>query len=195
MSNIFVNTIQEMQVFNKIMPFQGEIIFENLQEKERMLLAALRRGDCETGYKILNEILHSPETVLPSNMENFRYRSFELLVILSRAAAANSSNSDEILEINDRYFKRMQESNTKEEIGKYLRLALDQMAGRIFSFQGIRHASVLRKAERFIWRNYTRKVGLDEISKASGLSAPYFSTIFKEEMGENLSSYLNRLRV
>jgi AraC-like DNA-binding protein len=69
------------------------------------------------------------------------------------------------------------------------------MAGQIFSFQGVRHASALRKAERYIWENYTRKISLQEIANASGLSAPYFSTIFKEEMGENLSGYLNRLRV
>jgi len=69
------------------------------------------------------------------------------------------------------------------------------MSSGIFFFQGIRHASVLRKAERYIWANYTRKLSLEEIAKASGLSPPYFSTIFKEEMGENLSSYLNRLRV
>jgi AraC-like DNA-binding protein len=69
------------------------------------------------------------------------------------------------------------------------------MAGQIFSFQGIRHASALRKAERYIWENYTRKISLREIAAASGLSAPYFSSIFKEEMGENLSNYLNRLRV
>jgi len=69
------------------------------------------------------------------------------------------------------------------------------MAGKIFSFQGIRHASALRKAERYIWENYTRKISLKEIADASGLSAPYFSTVFKNEMGENLSNYLNRLRV
>jgi AraC-like DNA-binding protein len=57
------------------------------------------------------------------------------------------------------------------------------------------HASALRKAERFIWENYTRKTSLQEIAATAGLSAPYFSTIFKEEMGENLSTYLNRLRV
>jgi AraC-like DNA-binding protein len=69
------------------------------------------------------------------------------------------------------------------------------MSAQIFSFQGVRHASALRKAERFIWENYTRKISLGEIAGAAGLSAPYFSTIFKEEMGENLSAYLNRLRV
>jgi AraC-like DNA-binding protein len=38
-------------------------------------------------------------------------------------------------------------------------------------------------------------MSLHEIAKVAGLSAPYFSTIFKEEMGENLSKYINRLRV
>jgi AraC-like DNA-binding protein len=38
-------------------------------------------------------------------------------------------------------------------------------------------------------------VSLGEVAAISGLSAPYFSTVFKEEMGENLSTYLNRLRV
>jgi AraC-like DNA-binding protein len=76
-----------------------------------------------------------------------------------------------------------------------LHIIVERMSAQIFSFQGMCHASVLRRAERFIWDNYTRKISLQEIAAAAGLSAPYFSTIFKEEMGENLSSYLNRLRV
>jgi YesN/AraC family two-component response regulator len=91
--------------------------------------------------------------------------------------------------------KRIQESQTVEELIDVLYITVDRMAGQIFSFQGIRHASALRKADRYIWENYTRKISLQEIADASGLSAPYFSTIFKDEMGENLSSYLNRLRV
>jgi AraC-like DNA-binding protein len=54
---------------------------------------------------------------------------------------------------------------------------------------------VLKKAEDFILENLSRKISLKEISKAAGFSSPYFSTLFKEEMGENFSSYLNRLRV
>ncbi|MDR1899548.1 MAG: AraC family transcriptional regulator, partial [Treponema sp.] len=88
-----------------------------------------------------------------------------------------------------------QEAQSIEELTDVLHITVERMAGQIFSFQGIRHASALRKAERYIWENYTRKISLQEIADASGLSAPYFSTIFKEEMGENLSSYLNRLRV
>jgi YesN/AraC family two-component response regulator len=164
-------------------------------EKERMLLAALRRGDNETGRKILNEIL---AVLLFSNPDQFKYiqfRAIELVVLLSRTDITPGYAEMMILETNNQYLRRIQDAQSIEELTDVLHLIVERMAVQIFSFQGVRHASALRKAERFIWENYTHKISLQEIADASGLSAPYFSTIFKEEMGENLSAYLNRLRV
>jgi len=164
-------------------------------EKERMLLAAFRRGDNETGNRILKELMKSIQAAIPGNFEIIRFRAIELVVLLSRAAVSRGTDSETLLETNNRYLKRIQESGSPEKLFENLHLIAERMAGKIFSFQGIRHASVLRKAERYIWENYSRKISLEEISAAAGLSAPYFSTIFKEEMGENLSGYINRLRV
>ncbi|MDR0387288.1 MAG: PocR ligand-binding domain-containing protein [Treponema sp.] len=165
-------------------------------DKERMLLAALRRGDSDTGGKILNELLEILHISSPDNFQFMQLRAIELMVLLSRAAVTPDHSEDEsILETNNRCIKRIQEARNAEELTAILHLIVERMSAQIFSFQGIRHAAALRKAERFIWENYTHKISLKEIADASGLSAPYFSSIFKEEMGENLSSYLNRLRV
>jgi AraC-like DNA-binding protein/ligand-binding sensor protein len=165
-------------------------------DRERTFLAALRRGDNDAGRKILGELLENILISSHHNFESMKLRAIELVVILSREATTPDKSEDNIiLETNNRYIKRIQESKNAEELTDILYLIVDRMAGRIFSFQGIRHASALRRAERFIWENYTRKICLKEIAEASGLSAPYFSSIFKEEMGENLSTYLNRLRV
>jgi YesN/AraC family two-component response regulator len=115
-------------------------------------------------------------------------------VILSRTAGY-WNNDASLLEANNRNLQRIQETRNIEELTDVLHLIVENMTERISPFRGIRHAVALRKAERYIWENYTRKISLKEIAEVSGLSAPYFSTIFKEEMGENLSSYLNRLRV
>jgi two-component system, response regulator YesN len=163
---------------------------EEILEKERMLMAAFQRGDSEAGTKIINELINSTLSRYPHNFELVRFRAIELLVLLSRAADGSAS-----IENNSRVLTQIQESNAAEELIKNLNRAANQMADKIFSFRGMRHSSALRKAQRFIWENYTRKIDLEEISKASGLSAPYFSTIFNEEMGEKLSRYLNRLRV
>jgi AraC-like DNA-binding protein len=164
-------------------------------EKERMLLAALRRGDHATGRKVLDELLSILFFSNPDHFNYIRFRAIELVVLLSRASVSPGGAERSLLETNNHFLKRIQEVQNIEELTDVLHIIVESMAGQIFSFQGIRHASALRKAERYIFENYNRKISLKEIAGASGLSAPYFSTIFKEEMGENLSSYLNRLRV
>ncbi|MDR1618838.1 MAG: helix-turn-helix domain-containing protein [Treponema sp.] len=164
-------------------------------DKERLLLAALRRGDKETGRKVLNELLAALLFSNPDHFRHVQFRAIELVVLLSRADINPGYTEKALLETNNYYLRCIQEARSIEELTDVLHITVERMAGQIFSFQGIRHASALRKAERYIWENYTRKISLQEIAGASGLSAPYFSTIFKEEMGENLSSYLNHLRV
>jgi AraC-like DNA-binding protein/ligand-binding sensor protein len=161
---------------------------------ERLLIAALRRGDGAAGKRILQNILETLNTICPGDLRYFRCRAIELVVLLSRSCAVGKETGT-LLEENNLYLRRINESADIEELSANLYRIVERMTGRFFSFQGLRHASALRRAERFIWKNYTRKVSLDEIAAASGLSAPYFSTIFREEMGEYLSAHLNRLRV
>jgi AraC-like DNA-binding protein/ligand-binding sensor protein len=164
-------------------------------EKERQLLSSLRRGDNEAARQALDELLALLFIANPDNFKFMQYRAIELVVLISRAAVASGNNGDILLGINNRYLMRIQEARTMEELIDVLYLVVDNMTGEISPFKGVRHALSLRRAERYIQENYTRKVSLREVADAAGLSAPYFSTIFKEEMGENLSSYLNRLRV
>jgi AraC-like DNA-binding protein/ligand-binding sensor protein len=163
-------------------------------EQERSLIASLRRGDNTEAQLTMQKLLKGLIAVSNGNLERFKLKAIEQLVLLSRTGA-NSQNNEELVRENNRYLKRIENSVTIEEVTGNMFLILEQMAGKIFSFQGVRHAAALRKAERFIWENYTRKISLKEIAGVSGLSAPYFSTIFKDEMGENLSNYLNRLRI
>ena len=169
---------------------------EDQSEKERVLLAAFQRGDNEAGYKIISELIDGIYSGNQKNLEMKRIRAIELVVLLSRATTNTEvSLNSAIHKANNRNFQRILESETVEELLENLHFAAEQMASEIFSFKGMRHSSALRRAQSYIWKNFSRKVSLEEISKAAGLSAPYFSTIFKEEMGENFSSYINRIRV
>ena len=165
-------------------------------DMERMLLASLRRGDNTEAKKIMVNLLKNLYLKVMNNFSVFRLKAIELAVLLSRAMADPKDIMDNTtLENTSRFIKKIEESTNLEEIIETLQMITERMSGKIFSYHGVRHFSALRKAERYIWENYTRKLSLKEIAAVSGLSAPYFSTVFKEEMGENLSNYLNRLRV
>jgi AraC-like DNA-binding protein/ligand-binding sensor protein len=164
-------------------------------EKEKTLLNILRKGDPAETRKQLNELIAA---MIFSYRDQFRYmqlRTTELVVMFSRIEVGPVKNGSLSLEINNQCLRLIQEAKNTEELTDILHTVADRILNNITSFRGIPHAAALRKAENFIMENYTRKISLKEIANMAGLSPPYFSTIFKEEMGENLSKYLNRLRV
>jgi AraC-like DNA-binding protein len=163
--------------------------------KEQELLESIGQGDDKMGGEILNEILAFLLFLYPDQIKHIQYRAMELAVLISRTNTGSGFSVKTVLASNNRNIKSIEEAETIEEITDVLHRILDETAGQIRSFHGIQHASALKKAEQYILENFSRKISLDEIAGAAGFSAPYFSTIFKEEMGENLSSYLNRLRV
>ena len=164
-------------------------------DKERKLLKAFHRSDTELGLKILNEILATLFFAYPDQVKHIQYRAMELAVLLSRIDTGPGSITKGMLETKNQHIKMIRDADTIEDLFDIMNRIAEQLADQIAGFHGINHASALKKAERYILDNFTRKISLDEIAGDSGFSAPYFSTIFKEEMGENLSSYLNRLRV
>jgi AraC-like DNA-binding protein len=160
-------------------------------EKERQLVMLLRRGNKQEAEKLLDELL---SVIIFCNQDHFRYiqlKTIELAVLLARVGA----NSGIGMENKARYIKQIQDAKTVEELAAILHSMVEKIVVQIVLFQGIPHASAMRKAESIIKSNLTRKISLREVAKRAGLSAPYFSTIFKEEMGENLSKYINRQRV
>ena len=162
-------------------------------EKERQLVALLRRGKKQEAEKLLDELL---SVIVFCNQEHFRFiqlRAIELAVLIARAGTNSIGSAG--MENKARYIKQIQDAKTVEELAAILHSMVEKIAIQIVLFQGIPHASAMRKAEFFIKENFTRKISLHEVAKIAGLSAPYFSTIFKEEMGENLSKYINRQRV
>jgi YesN/AraC family two-component response regulator len=162
-------------------------------DQERLLMDALNRGEKKEAERLLNGIL---AILIFSNPDNFRYvqlRAMELAVLFARTGRNSTSNA--AMETNVRCLKQIQDAKTIEELTSVLHYMVDFITGQIVSFQGIPHVLALQKAEIYIREHFTRKIKLREVAKIAGLSAPYFSTIFKEEMGENLSRYINRLRV
>ena len=164
-------------------------------DKEKKLLEVLRFGDAEKGKQILNEILAALVFTNPGQFKHVQYRAIELAVLLSRINTSSAFSYSTMRETDGLILKMIQETKNIEELTDTMYRVVDELASQIRSFQGLQHAMALKRAEEHIMRNLARKISLEEIARISGFSPPYFSSIFKEEMGENFTSFLNRLRV
>lgn len=53
----------------------------------------------------------------------------------------------------------------------------------------------ISKALEYIQQHYAEELSLKQIADLAGLSENYFSSLFKQEMGENLITYITRVRI
>jgi len=164
-------------------------------EKERALLEALRRGDEAGSRRTLNELLGSVFFSSGPNFELVKFRAVELLVLLSRAVIESGNANAELLDDDFRNLQRIQESADQEELADRLNVIVAQFSRRAFSFRAVKHSVALRKAERYIREHFLENPPLHEVAAAAGLSPAYFSTVFKEELGESFSDFISRLKV
>ena len=164
-------------------------------DKERKMLAALRQGDIEQARQLLNELL---AIIFHANKDEFNHikcRAIELAFLLSRVGLRSFFTVKTILKNDRQNLLAIEKTKNIEELTDVIYRITDDLEEQMHNFYRMHHASALKKAEDYIQENFSRKLSLKGIAKASGFSAPYFSKIFKEAMGENLTCYLNRLRV
>lgn len=53
----------------------------------------------------------------------------------------------------------------------------------------------VRKALEYLYQHYAEDISLSVIAESVGLSENYFSNLFKQETGENLVTFINRVRI
>jgi len=195
----------------------GSIVPEYPMDKEQELLSAIRHGDIELGKALLNELLAHIFFTNSDQFNHIQYRTIELIILFSRIYNKMGFSAESVFEINKQHIASIKLATVAidklattatdklttaasegtsgiEEITDILHHILGETIAEVIGFKGMQHALALKKAEQFILDHIDKKIVLSEIAKVSGLSVPYFSTIFKEEMGENFSDYLNRVR-
>ncbi|MGV8982440.1 PocR ligand-binding domain-containing protein [Clostridium sp.] len=54
---------------------------------------------------------------------------------------------------------------------------------------------ILKPALEYIQKSYSCSISLDEMASLCNISQSYFSKLFKKEIGDNFSSYINKVRI
>ena len=164
-------------------------------ETEKSLTRVIREGDRTGAHEILNYLLGKIYLMSKFDVETIRIRVIELLSVLSRAAMDAGADPDEIIWLSTGCMKEMQKCSSIEELDIWVNESLRRFIWYSFDFSQIQHSDTVYKVMEYVRVNYNRKITLDDISRYVNFSKAYLSSLFKEETGENISQYINRVRV
>ncbi len=143
----------------------------------------------EDAERVLREMTERLMEYMPE--EEYLNRSFvNFYAKCTESVRQGSREGDAIT-----YYEKLRLLGTLEEKAVYTLEAIRQAWEQdIFASAGSDNRAV-RKAVEYIRRHYAEEISLGDVAEYVGLSDNYFSNLFKQEMNENLVSFINKVRV
>ncbi len=162
---------------------------------ERKLRLAINNKDREASMVLLNQMLAYIYTSNNYDLKPIRVRAWELLTVLSRAAADAGADFTELQLRNDDFRDRILKCRSLEGLTARISGILQQYLAAAFDLKTGGHGQIARWVLEYVEAHYQEKIRLADIAEEVHLSAPYLCTVFKNSTGESISGCINRIRI
>ena len=115
-----------------------------------------------------------------NNLDAIKTRAVELSSLLSRAAIEGGAATDRILKMNNYFLRTIQQINNLEDLCYRLQEVVIEFTEAMFHQIPSKNSEVIKNAIKYITKNFSRQITLEEVASVVHLSSSYFSTLFKE---------------
>lgn len=159
------------------------------------MIKRIRVGDPEALKKAIREFT---DRIARSkiSMQKYRILILEVIAELFRFGNNNQLNMEEIFgNDNDIYAQALQQ-DSPESLGVWLHDICMRLLQAVQSDRRNTTKSFVQKAVEYIWEHYADPdLGIETLCAYLGVSAAYFSTIFKKETGKTFVKFLTDYRM
>ncbi len=165
---------------------------------EIKLFSCVQQGDVN---RLISEIKNINMQIVvgklsDSDITHYKYMAVSAVTLATRYAIQGGLNEKTAYDFSDRVIMVIDSITSKDEILNFLAseiMKLTNMVGQ--SKLKPSQSPHVRKCICYINENINEKISVSMLSDICNISSDYLSHIFKEEMGENLSSYITRRKL
>lgn len=160
---------------------------------ENQLYTSASRGDLEDTSQILNTCFDHIRTQ-KLHISNAQMVFVDLISLLLRVIREKNLSLDSVFANSLKPADALSQLNTLEQLQKWFLKSFASLCHEI-ELQLPADSVYVRKALSIIHKDYHKAINLQIIADEIGISFGYLSTIFKAEMGQSFSEYLNTCRI
>lgn len=161
---------------------------------EQRLYNLICAHDSSGAREIMNQIISKIRRESHGNFDIIKQKMTEICVVIVQAAGQTGANTEEIFGRQD-YINEIQKFNSSDQLINWVFNALRRFLDYRFEFTEVKHSNIIFTIKHFISSHYYQKLTLDDISRQVHLTPGYISSLFREETGETIVTFINRTRV
>lgn len=165
------------------------------QQAIQGILKRIRTGDREALEKQVEDCIHH-FSEYGTSLQKYRIFILELVAEIFRFGNNNQLDMDEILGEKGISMERGFQAESPEELWQWVLEISSKMQDVVLTERQNTTKSFVTKAVEYVRESYSDKnISIETVCRKLGVSAAYFSTVFKKETGKTFISYLTDYRM
>jgi YesN/AraC family two-component response regulator len=166
-----------------------------LLQFEKALRLTVISGEKEAALKMINELLAHIYVYSNYDFASVKVRLLELLVVLSRATIEAGADPGDTFRMSEDFITQIEQYSDVDQLAFWISDIVRRFVVQAFDLAQVKHSDVVFKITNHIKKNCAEKLTLDSLAREVYLSKSYLSSIFKQETGMSLTSYITKVRV
>ena len=154
----------------------------------------IRSGNLRKVKSLLADPFHEKKGlgILSDNpLQNLKYHLTITTALVARFCISGGLSQSEAYSLSDYYIRLADDASTPEEISGIHNEMCLHYTGQMLALQrGTATSKAVRTAINYIYDHLHTRITLETLASVTNLSAPYFSRLFKKEVGYSVSEYI-----
>lgn len=173
-----------------------EDLYHHTYLEERVLLDSVKEGRVQGALRHTRNLDSDLGKLSSRQLNHWRNVMVEGITLCTRAAIEGGLSPATAYRLSDYY---IQKGDTCTEITQLLECrnqAVEDLALRVAEKKQKRgRYNYIERCKDYVEQNYRKKIYLDDIAEALGITGSYLSRLFRREEGVQLQEYITKIRV
>ena len=166
-------------------------------DSEILFFKSIQQGNAKEAYRLFQPFTaEALGTLSEDKLRNLKYHLIITVAFITRYCIEGGMEMETAYNLSDIYIRNIDVCQTEEGIHKLHREVVEDYLRRM---QAIHKTTLYSKAVAtcldYIYTNLQTKLSLEELADMAGLTPPYLSRLFHQEVGMTISEYISRKRM
>ncbi|MDR3309775.1 MAG: AraC family transcriptional regulator [Oscillospiraceae bacterium] len=168
---------------------------DRLLQFEKDLRLTVISGERAEALRMINEMLAQIYVYSNYDFKSVKARLLELLVGLSRATIEAGADAADTFHMSEDFITQIERYTDVDQLAFWISDIVRRFIVQAFDLAQVKHSDVVFKVTNYIKQNCSDKLTLDLLAREVYLSKSYLSSVFKQETGMSLTSYITKVRI
>ncbi|MDO4277082.1 MAG: AraC family transcriptional regulator [Eubacteriales bacterium] len=171
-------------------------VYHHTYQEERYVMDCVREGDTVHVMERINALMESAGTLSSKKLNHLRNLAIVCVTAATREAIAGGVSPAEAYRLSDLFINQIDRCSQADQLVEYSRKSVYEFARLVSKTRKRRMTSnYTEQCKEYIHQNYHRRILLDDIAQAIGVSSGYLSRVFHRDTGISLQDYIQKFRV